>query len=187
MIVVDVGACHWGQEESVEQLIERFAPRLLLAYDPHPAMIPGKERIDGTLVVRYRKAVWTHNGTVPMRMNKIITAPAMDRIRPYEKIEDVPCVDIVWLLQEQLSDEEVVLKLDCEGCEYPLLAAVREADLDLRLKLVLVEWHTGIYAHGMETRRPVLRCPVEEWDRPTRPAPTPRGPTTTTLGETVRT
>lgn len=185
MIVVDIGACEWGREESVEQLVERFAPRLLLAFDPHPAFNPGLEQINGTKVICRRKAVWTHDGTVPVRMNKIITAPAVDTIRPYEKIEDIPCVDIVGLL-ESLPDEEIVLKLDCEGSEYPLLKAVRDADLDLRLSLVLVEWHSGIYAHGMETRRPVLRCPVEEWGRPTRPAPTPRGPTTTTLGETVR-
>ncbi len=185
MIVVDVGACEWGREESVGRLVERFAPRLLLAFDPHPAMIPGREQVNGTLVIRRRKAVWTHNGTVPVRMNKIITAPAMDRVRPYETIEDVPCVDLVRLLH-WFPDDEIVVKLDCEGSEYPLLQAVRDSGLDERLALVLVEWHSGIYAHGMETRRPVLRCPMEVWDRPTRPAPTPRGPTTTTLGETVR-
>ncbi len=185
MIVVDVGACEWGQEESIETLIERFSPRLLLAFDPHPAMHPGRAQVNGTTVIRRRKAVWTHSGTVPVRMNTIVTAPATDTIRPYEKIEDVPCVDLVRLLQRFIG-EEIVVKLDCEGSEYPLLAAVRASDLDLELKLVLVEWHSGIYAHGMETRRPVLRCPVEEWDRPVRPSPTRKGPTTTTLGETVR-
>jgi FkbM family methyltransferase len=184
MIVVDVGACTWGREESVNQLVERFAPRLLLAFDPHPAYESGHEQINGTVVIKEQAAVWTHDGTVPVRMNKIITAPAMDRIRPYEEIKDVPCVDLVRLVRD-LGDEEIVIKLDCEGSEYPLLAALRDSDMDLRIQLILVEWHSGIYAHGMETRRPQVRCPMEQWDAPTRPPPSPKGPTTTTLGMTT--
>lgn len=181
MIVVDVGACEWGEEESVEKLVDRFSPRLLLAFDPHPAFPAGRSQINGTAVIRRRKAVWTHGGVLPMRMQKIISAPAVAGVRPYETVDEVKCVDIVRLLSK-LPHEPIVLKLDCEGSEYPLLQAIRDSDLDLRLDLVLVEWHSGIWAHGMETRRPQLRCPVEVWDAPRRPSPTPRGPTTTTLG-----
>lgn len=177
MIVLDVGAVPWGREESVGPLIERFAPRLLLAFDPHPEMVEGFEVHGDTLVVGRRAAAWTHGGSILVRLNKIITAPAMDRIRPYEEVVEVDCFDLCELINALPASEGIVLKLDCEGSEYPLLNALAEKGLDTKLELVLVEWHTGIYAHGMETRRPQLSCPLELWDAPTRPPPSPRGPT----------
>ncbi len=66
----------------------------------------------------------------------------------------------------------VVLKLDCEGCEYPILHEIRRRGIDLTLELVLVEWHDWIYpptgrqvSHGWEEfGKTDLRCPVEEWE-----------------------
>jgi hypothetical protein len=64
----------------------------------------------------------------------------------------------------------VIVKLDCEGAEYPILRKVHDRGIDLHLAGILVEWHDGIdpdgdfYGHGWnEMGRPELRCAVEAW------------------------
>ncbi len=184
MIVVDIGCMEQGPEESVQRLINRFHPDILFGFDPYPDLAEGVERVDSTIVVRTRAAAWTHTGTIPIRIKGICTGVAVNHIRPYENTVEMPCFDLCAFLAP--LGEGVVLKLDCEGAEYPLLAAIVAADLDLRLELVLVEWHDGVYAHGLMTKRPRLRCPVEVWERPERPNMYhPLGPTSAVLGSRV--
>ena len=58
----------------------------------------------------------------------------------------------------------LVLKINAEGAEYPLLAHLAKTGADVRLQLVLVQWHQKLHSHGWyRKKRPVLRCPVEEW------------------------
>lgn len=183
MIVVDVGAKEWGDEESVRLLASRFRPETLFAFDIHPEFDEGMEWLDAgdgfmTLVERRRAAAWTEEGTVEARLMGICTGVNGTAVRPYERLAEVPCFDLCAFLDR--LEGEIVLKLDCEGSEYPLLEAIAEQGLDERLKLVIVEWHDGVYAHGLcRGRRPQLRCPVEEWGHPDRP--TPRGPTSRIL------
>ena len=156
MIVVDLGCMPHNNDRSVEPLIERFQPEVLFGFDPHPDLVEGIEVIAGTVVVRRRMAAWLHDGTVPLKVDGICTG--VDGDGPVR----AQCFSLISFLRT-LTVDGLVLKLDVEGGEYPLLADVAGADLDLRLGRVLVEWHTGTFAHGFETERPSLRCPVEAW------------------------
>jgi FkbM family methyltransferase len=172
VIVIDIGCLRQGDEESVYTLVDRFRPHLLLGFDIHPDLEAGMEWVDDTLVWRQRAAAWIEDGTIPIRVMGACTSVAVNT-RPYEKLERVTCFDLCSLIAA-LSGP-IVLKFDAEGVEYPILHKIVEQGLDDHLELVIVEWHDGVYAHDLSRSRPVLSCPVEEWERPKRG--TPSGPT----------
>lgn len=180
MIVVDVGCHPHGSEESVYKLVNEYHPEVLFGFDPFPGLVPGMERYPEeavmarsarlrrelrfpTTIFRARLAAWLHNGFVPYEAAEMITAG----IAPATSTAPVvPCFDLVaWLKTLPMPDVSVILKLDCEGAEYPLLRAIVDADLDLLLTRVVVEWHTEDMAHGHFDKHPArVRCPVEDWD-----------------------
>lgn len=173
MIVVDVGCHEQPPEESVQQLIDRFQPELLLGFDPDPGLAEGIERIGETLVLRRRACVWTSSGYQPVEFKGICTG--IDQ-RPERPTQLVPTVDIVGLVGA--LPPGVVLKLDCEGAELEILGALHDDGADRDLALVLVEWHPVDLGtdHGRGwTREQIvafareLRCPVEEWAYATTP------------------
>lgn len=170
MIVVDVGCYPHGPEESVYRLCDRFRPDLLFGFDPHPEQREGVEwyehaDLDGwrTTIVLRRRAAWTMACLAGLKVDGDRTALDWDPSKQWE----TPTINLPAFL-DALPDP-IVLKLDCEGAEYPILHAVAERNLDLRLGLVLVEWHDSpepgdYYGHGLASMgKPNLRCPVEEW------------------------
>lgn len=172
MIVVDIGCATQKEgrlstpEESVEKLALRFDPDILFGFDPEPLMLVGISRLYRTLVVRSRLAAWTHTGFVPFKFGGIRSAV----VRTTDTDQAVPCFNLSeWLLTLPITKEEVVLKLDCEGAEYPLLRDIHEKQIDRLLKLVLVEWHNGhdpdgfYYGNEWNSKPVKLDCPVEAW------------------------
>lgn len=168
MIVVDVGCHPHGNEESVNKLIERFRPSILFGFDPYPLLEEGVIYTAGTTIVRRRVAAWTHANHLPYRVEGHEGVPgiASGIVAPNDATHIVDGIDLPAFLSALPADDGLVLKLDCEGAEYPLLAALHRLDVDERLSLVLVEWHPEELAHQfylVPEDRPVLRCPVEEW------------------------
>ena len=170
MIVVDIGCeAHAGKgrfagaEESVHTLCDRFKPRFFYGFDPQ---LPRGDRrkYRRTRIILSAEAAWLYDGTVLMHMDGDRSGVTHD------EANEVPCFDFPQWLQEKVMVDEVVLKLDCEGAEYPLLWALHDRVIDARLKLILVEWHEGIQwrgdfpSYGWHLMgRPPLRCEVEEW------------------------
>jgi hypothetical protein len=169
MIVVDVGCHPQGPEESVYKLVRRFSPDVLFGFDPFPHLKEGVEfhfeaDVATTMIVRRRAAAWLHGKGVTIAVNGICTGVAGAPDAPFEEaLRPVPSVDLVAFLAA--LPDPVVLKLDAEGAEYPLLAALAVSGIDSRLERVLVEWHPPETAHGFyRDERPELACPVEEWE-----------------------
>lgn len=167
-IVVDIGCADQGPEHSTDVLIERFHPAIYFGFDPaiedsiEFRADPNDPVRDTTCIFR-RLAAWTRPGMVPFDASGI-TGGISEGWEQAAACFDL--VEFLWTLPGMESQAKVVLKLDCEGAEYPLLAEIKSADLDLRLALVLVEWHPPGTAHGLDVprwRMPKLRCPVEEW------------------------
>ena len=159
-VVIDVGCATHDTEQSIPLLLERFAPSVLYGVDPHPAT-----RYDDPRVIVDQRAAWTRNGRVGYTATD---KPTHSYTFPDGRGHDVACFDLAELvlaLQDRYG-EPVVLKLDCEGAEYPLLEHLIDQDVDTTLSLLLVEWHRqGI--DDCDARRANLedrlRCPVEEW------------------------
>jgi hypothetical protein len=148
VIVIDLG-CAPHHVPSVEHLVERFHPEVLYGFDPLLSRASTRH-VDGTHCVLSRSAAWTHDGHVAVHDAGWGTRVADD------PEGTAPCIDIAAFIAGLLP-AEIVLKLDVEGSEYPILERLKAEGLDRSLQLVLIEWH------GEERIR--LRCPVEEWDR----------------------
>lgn len=144
MLVVDVGCKSHEAERSIEPLIRRFEPMVLYGFDPHPETQPEYTFTPSrTLLVVERSAAWLFDGEVPYTLNGTRSSVGHGP-------DTVPCIDLAKFLDGLLaSGQSVVLKLDCEGSEYALLADLRNRDVLDRLDRVLVEWH--------------MPCPWEPW------------------------
>ena len=169
MIVVDVGSAEHGREESVHRLVSQYGPSMLFGFDPLNDWA-GVVNWMGTPVVLSKMAAWLFDGVVGFQMSGITSGIPGDGPRFPEPLPAVPCFDLANFLAVLISAGPVILKLDCEGAEYPLLRHLRAQDIDTRLNRVLVEWHDGsdvngdFYAHGWDVDGRIrLRCPVEEW------------------------
>jgi hypothetical protein len=176
MIVIDIGCATYGGDESINALVNEFHPRFLWGYDP--SMQPAEYVIDETLVTITQAAVWTYDGEIGFRIAGL--GGQVDR-----QGRKVPCLDIAGIVQAAESlDDEVVLKLDCEGAEYELVPRLRGDHADLDLTLALIEWHCSECQMGIwdETKhrngcpadpaawilrrdmtQALLRCEVRPW------------------------
>lgn len=161
MIVIDVGCAEYANhpgDVSIGPLIRRFRPALLLGFDPSAEA--AMYEVDDTIVVISPEAAWLHDGEIGYD-------DSVDGVQrtsgPDVGPGRVPCFDIVALIASHASTE-IVLKLDCEGAEYPLLEAIHDAGVDSLLELVLVEWHNPRRWRARRRLVAALRCPVETWE-----------------------
>ena len=152
LIVIDVGcAVHHGHD-SIRRLIGRFHPKLLLGFDPWPKLRPGTVNINGTTVVRSRAAAWVHGHGSFLVLDG--WGSYTDDVAPAdEKIVQIKTFDLASLIEA--LPRPLVLKLNAEGAEYPVLHHLVDLGLDAKLDLCIVQWH--------DTGRVQMACPVEEY------------------------
>lgn len=170
-IVVDVGCARYGQESSVDRLLERYEPDLFYGFDPNSERLEmvRTEFAGNDSLSLSNAAAWVHDGEVLFVEGGLRSRISMTQGDP------VPCIDLARFIRE-LPLGEIILKLDCEGAEIPLLNHLHDTEADALLSLCLVEWHcencgTGGGQHTASCspqRRSVpkvtnLRCPVETW------------------------
>ncbi len=171
MIVVDLGCCAHEGDQSVEPLVERFKPRVLLGFDPllHAAR---SYKIDDTLVVLKAEAAWTYDGVIDLAvgygssLDATVVRDKHDR-GEWDETTQVPCFDFVEWLRYQHHREAKVLKLNIEGAEFELLEHLHASLKDEWFDRIIVAWHDDRLGGGYPERRAKLeaglRCPVEEW------------------------
>ncbi len=163
MIVIDVGAAAYGGDFSIPYLVEAFHPKTLYAFDPHDPM--GGARMEEetsvfTNPVGVGCAAWTRDGEIGFWSDRLGSMVMDDPNLP-----QVPCFDLARFIKE-LPEDEIVLKLDCESAEYDLLDHLIRQKVDVRLKLVWVEFHNFGVDNPQARRRAIERsisCPLEEW------------------------
>ena len=163
-IVVDLGCCsyqHGDQvEDSIQTLVKRFSPAVLYGFDPHPGLPDAVGKVHGTTVITARRAAWTNDGEVGLRLQGNCTHVEADEKQRAEAFDLA-----AWV--RTLPEARIVLKVDVEGAEYVLLPHLISHDLMDRFSLLMVEWHKGGLANGYESDRggilAGINCPVEEW------------------------
>jgi FkbM family methyltransferase len=182
VIVLDLGCYPHGHEISIERLIERYMPDVLYGFDPYPALREGVtyqtiERHGAghhTVTVNLRcKAAWTFDGEIEMAL--VAGARAWDSTVMRDKnsrrewdegeIVSVPCFDLAAFVSD-LPRGDLIVKMDIEGAEFPLLDHLVVSGADALVDLCLVEWHDEKMGYRRELRdelRGRLHCPLEEW------------------------
>lgn len=178
-IVVDVGCATHGEDRSIEPLVDQFHPEVLFGFDPQ--VYACEFDIDGTRVVLQDAAAWTEDGTLDFVGANLGARVAEFAPGRYGHGGDrkVRCVDIVRFVA-QLPDG-VILKLDAEGSEYPIVRKLIDEKVDSKLGKLLVEWHCPYCGHGTWSHaascdqmdeaealatglESALSCPVERWE-----------------------
>jgi FkbM family methyltransferase len=151
--LLDIGCATIGSEESIEALLDRFAPVRYLGFDPNCQR--AEEQRGATLVSIFPWAAWSYDGRVGFQFTA--TSAHVDPSLSAPGYEQVQCFDLARYVAALAQQQpRLVLKLDCEGAEYTLLPALHERGLDAVCSLLLVEWH------GAPLALP-WRCVVEEW------------------------
>ncbi len=170
-IVIDVGCARYGDDFSIERLIEWHHPDVLYGFDPsqgpdeypHVPHDPDAPTTPtkATRILIEKKAAWTFDGEVRFRVDGLGGHVSDAKSDPL-----VPCVDLAKFILD-LGEHEIHLKLDCEGSEYLLLDHLIDAGADEKLASLIVEWHPfGILGTTPVRRKQIerrLRCPLEEW------------------------
>lgn len=182
MIVVDVGCAKYGgKHDSLERLLEMFDPvDELYGFDPNLEglreaawWLPKRDRnepllmnygwqLGDTRVYLKGVGVSTYDGQIGFRADGLNgwTAANTAYAMPL-----VPCIDLARFLEE-LPEGPVVLKMDAEGAEYPVLLHLWETGADARLTKALIEWHGDDdehLAHNRELLERKLRTELEVW------------------------
>jgi FkbM family methyltransferase len=162
-VVIDVGAARYGGDYSMERLIDQFNPTYLYAIDPNPALeLP--ELCEETRIELINAAAWIRTGTVGYRADGLNSWLTDDPRAP-----SVVCIDLALFIRNTYGrheDDNLVLKLDCEGSEYELLDWVIANDADELLDVVIVEWHPKSEAAHDALSADIIeriRCEIREW------------------------
>lgn len=163
MIVVDLGCASYPdypEEESVNKLIDRFHPSVLLGFDP--MAIPSDTMIGTTRTQIKSTVAWTHDGWAGLWRSDESCHRLKTKVSAEYNAELVPCFDLAHFILRLPRSHEIVLKMDVEGGEYTLLPHLIEQGADERLQLALVEFHELRPAETKEILDS-LRCPLEKW------------------------
>jgi FkbM family methyltransferase len=165
VIVIDVGCARWGNDYSIERLIQWYHPDVLIGFDPAKDVAKAMPRADvlataKTQVILRREAAWVYDGEV-----RFMEDGLNSQVGDAEHWPLVRCVDLARVIEE-LPEGPVVLKLDAEGAEYDLLEHLIATGAAARLTRLLVEWHPtgqGERRRAIETGLRIADVPVEQW------------------------
>ena len=175
MIVVDVGCARYGGDYSLERLIEEFKPRLVYGFDPSNEIVAtagdtwsrmSPEKLHyvtpaGVIVILEQKAAWTFDGEVPFLFDTL--GGCITGRSDQAKVE---CFELARFIKELPDEDELVLKMDCEGSEYEVLEHLMSKGVDERISFLWIEWHDFGVLDPTERRKSIerrLRCQMDEW------------------------
>lgn len=151
-LVVDLGCADHGHVNSLEMLARVFRPEHIYGFDPSPSITEGETEIEGVPVTLKRSAAWLHDGTVLYTENGWGS-------RIGEGPHEVECFDFSrWLKKLKRPRTEIIVKVDIEGAEYPLLEDMIARGTDKLVSQFFVEWHGDD-----EPLRSRLTPPVRWW------------------------
>lgn len=163
-IVIDVG-CSPAGADSIGYLVREFLPSTLYGFDPSPAVkqIEGKYDIGNTKVIVERKAAWTEDGWLYWQPTGYGTV-STERNWNFAEYR-VRCFDLAQFILDLKQD--VIVKIDAEGAEYPILEHCIQKGAADRIKLLWIEWH--FFGEDDSDRKRVIvdamsHCDFHSWN-----------------------
>jgi len=153
MIFIDVGCYHaqateqfinWGQLLNDGDLKKSF----IYSIEPNPALLPHWQTIRDRHIKHLggmefiNKAAWIEETALMFSETDFdLGATVMPDKNGYNKTIEVPAFDFsTWL--EQFRGQEVVIKMNCEGAEYPILQKMIQDKTDDIPQSIMVEFHS---------------------------------------------
>lgn len=155
------------------------------AFEPNKDLIPSIHRQveqapHSPRVEISHSAVWTHDGTIDLFLGHHESSTVMPgkRVPPmYDQQIDysvplpVPATDFSsWLRRTVTADDHVVVKMDIEGAEYPVLTKLLTDETINLISVLYIEWHYDRFpamsrADHDQVATAVSACvDVRDWD-----------------------
>ncbi|MFF9211924.1 MULTISPECIES: FkbM family methyltransferase [unclassified Streptomyces] len=155
------------------------------AFEPNKDLLPSIRRQveqtpDSPRVEISQSAVWTHDGTIDLFLGHHESSTVMPgkRVPPmydqqidYSSPVPVPATDFSsWLRRTVTADDHVVVKMDIEGAEYPVLTKLLAEETINLISVLYVEWHYDRFPgmsradHDRVVTAVSARVDVREWD-----------------------
>jgi FkbM family methyltransferase len=142
-IFIDGGACQGNATKFFLNLRQDAKDYEIFTFEPNPRLA---KCFKGLPTTHFQKAIWTHDGEINFYVSKrIVSSTAMlgkttGKI-DYSKPTVVECIDFdKWIKTSFSFDDYIVVKLNIEGAEYPVLESMLDSSLALIDELA-VEFH----------------------------------------------
>jgi FkbM family methyltransferase len=158
--------------------IERGLESEFFAFEPQPELVACVEEVrrkhPGVPIHFFPKAVWVHDGTMSFYLatewgpnykggstllaGHVKNAAKVDYSRPVT----VECIDFSrWLRRNFSRRDRIVVKMDIEGAEYPVLEKmIADGTIDYVSELI-VEFHWHMSENLSKARHDVLRAALD--------------------------
>lgn len=141
------------------------------AFEPNPALHPYiRENIKAlslqSPLTLFQEAVWIENGTTNLYLGQHESSTVMlgKRMLPehgppidYSNPILVPAIDFsAWIMRTFSPQDTIVVKMDIEGAEYPVLRKMIADNTLSFIKILYVEWHHNRFAYMSESEHSQL-------------------------------
>lgn len=141
-IFIDCGA-HNGC--SVRAYVKRFGPPAkIYSFEPNKKFHPSFKDVSYTWI---SKAVWIYDGKIEFYHGKNSSEESSSVIQSKINVskknhETVDCVDLSqWILRNFNHQHHLILKMDIEGAEYPIISKMLNEGSFSYIKRFFVEFH----------------------------------------------
>lgn len=170
-VLIDCGA--WVGD-TLDSLNRKYGPfDRTYAFECHPKGVRKlnkrlKRRPESPFIL-IPKAVWTSNEENTFRLGKRGTSSTLLKNKKNLDSEEevqVECIDFArWLLENCLKEDHLVVKMDIEGAEYPVLEHMIETRAIELVDVLLCEWHAGRRLPPKEESRARHRKLLEQLEK----------------------
>jgi FkbM family methyltransferase len=158
-ILIDCGANVGG---SLRKFMDDYPDSELFAFEPNSELIStianvvasGSRPQAATIA---NQAVWIRDGTVDLFLGHHESSTLLEGKtvpRRYNQQIDytaprvVPCIDFsAWIRRTFSEDDEIIVKMNIEGAEYPVLSKMVEDETLGLVSALFVEWHYDRFGH----------------------------------------
>ena len=168
-IFLDAGALNGC---SVKKFTQYFPDFEIFSFDPNPYLC---HHFIGLNTHHYPVAVWTTNKKIPFYLDE----RDFDGSSVYKhkknivggKQIEVDAIDLDAFIRKNFKPTDfIILKMDIEGAEYPVLSKLVETRTILYINELLIEWHYkkinhSEYEHNLLVEKlKELNIPMHKWD-----------------------
>lgn len=118
----------------------------IFAFECNPGLASNLAR--GSDITVLNQAMWTNGGSMEFFLTDETTCSSVFKEASMGKLEkrrvEVPSIDFAaWLCDNTRQEDFVLLKLDVEGAEYPILDHLLASDAAGRIDILFIEFHNA--------------------------------------------
>jgi FkbM family methyltransferase len=160
-VYLDLGA---NVGDTIANFAEWHPSHLIWGFEANPQMVESlRHRFKTNANIQIiHKAVWISEGTVTLFLGHPLSSTVMEGKSPmpqapefeihYDKSIEVASIDFAtWVLNRFTLADDLTVKMDIEGAEYPVLRRMIETKAIKLVDMLICEFHQNRFpAHGQD-------------------------------------